>query len=159
MTIARVVFSLALAVWLGTVVFLSFVVAPTVFGAFPREEAGRVMGTIFPRYYMLQAVTGTIALAASALLWMRMSPRPWRTVTIATALMLTAAVYAGAVIQPQTQVLRIQLHTTDPSADTQSRFDTLHRRAVQLNSAVLLLGIGCIAATTRGERRRDARST
>ncbi len=150
MTIARIVFWLGLAVWLGSVVFLSFIVAPSVFGALPREEAGRVMGAIFPRYYVLQSAAGVLTLAAALLLWLRArESRPWRTVTILIALMLAAAAYAGAVIQPRAQALRTALHSEPPSPETQARFDLLHRRAVQLNGAVLLLGIGCVACAAR----------
>jgi uncharacterized membrane protein len=43
----------ALVVWLGEVVFFSFVAAPAAFRTLPTPEAGRVVGAIFPLYYAL----------------------------------------------------------------------------------------------------------
>ena len=155
MTFARVVFWLAIAVWVGAVVFLSFIVAPTVFTALPREEAGRVMGLIFPHYYALQMAAGLNA-AVAAVVLSRRTPRPWRTVAILVALMLGGATYAGRVIQPETQALRIAIHSAASTPEMEARFDTLHRRAVRLNGIILLLGVGCIAVAAGGERQRDA---
>jgi hypothetical protein len=39
--VVKSVFWLALVVWLGEIVFFSFVVAPSVFGALPSETAGQ----------------------------------------------------------------------------------------------------------------------
>ncbi|HEV8700511.1 MAG TPA: DUF4149 domain-containing protein, partial [Candidatus Polarisedimenticolia bacterium] len=39
---------LALGIWVGSVVFFSFFTAPTLFGALPRDMAGRAVSAIFP---------------------------------------------------------------------------------------------------------------
>ncbi|HEY2388628.1 MAG TPA: DUF4149 domain-containing protein [Candidatus Binatia bacterium] len=149
--VVKSVFWLALVVWLGEVVFFSFVVAPSVFGALPSETAGQVVGAIFPRYYALGAGAGALALAAALGLRAEAAARaPWSAVCVMLVLMLAATVYAGRVVHPQAQALRPGLHeaTVDPAV--KERFDRLHRRAVQLNGAVLLLGVAtvCVAAST-----------
>jgi uncharacterized membrane protein len=148
--VVKSVFWLALVVWLGEVVFFSFVVAPSVFGALPSETAGQVVGAIFPRYYALGAGAGAIALAAAVGLWAEAAARrPWSAVCVMLALMLAATVYAGRVVQPEAQALRPRLHEATVDPGVKERFDRLHRRAVQLNGGVLLLGIAavCVAAT------------
>jgi uncharacterized membrane protein len=151
MGVAKAVFWLALVVWLGEIVFFSFVVAPSVFGALPQEIAGQVVGVIFPRYYGVGAVAGAIALVAAFMLRSGTSAtRPWSAIVLMLAFMLVATLYAGRVIQPRAQTLRPQLHgaTVDPAV--RAEFDRLHRLAVQLNGGVLLLGIAsvCIAAAS-----------
>ncbi|MBI3768970.1 MAG: DUF4149 domain-containing protein [Deltaproteobacteria bacterium] len=151
MGVAKAVFWLALVVWLGEIVFFSFIVAPSVFGALPQEIAGQVVGVIFPRYYGVGTVAGAIALVAALMLRSGTSAtRPWSAVVLMLALMVAATLYAGRVIQPRTQALRPQIHeaTVDPAV--RAEFDRLHRLAVQLNGAVLLLGIAtvCVAATS-----------
>ncbi|TMA79861.1 MAG: DUF4149 domain-containing protein, partial [Deltaproteobacteria bacterium] len=99
--LAKTLFWLALAVWLGEIVFFSFVVAPSVFGVVP-EVAGQVVGAIFPRYYALGAGAGVIALvAAVALRGATSATRSWSAIVAMLVVMLVATLYAGRVIEPR----------------------------------------------------------
>jgi uncharacterized membrane protein len=149
MGFVKAAFWLALVVWLGAVVFFSFVVAPSVFGVLPPETAGQVVGTIFPRYYCLGAGAGTVALLAALVLRARASAtRPWSATSVMLASMLLATLYAGRVVQPRAQALRPRLHDSVVEPGIRAEFDRLHRQAVRLNGAVLLLGLAtvCVAA-------------
>lgn len=143
------------ATWLGSVVFCSFVVAPSVFGAFPadqRAEAGRVMSAIFPRYYLLGYVCGAILVVCAALLWRANGGVVPLLGGAVAAAMLAATVWAGAIVQPRIHALRPQLHRPDTPVDVQVEFDALHRASVRLNVAVLVGGLalaGLTAATLR----------
>ena len=61
---------MALIVWVGEVVFFSFVVAPAVFRTFPPPavEAGRVIGAIFPTYYRIGYACGAVLLVTTLVL-------------------------------------------------------------------------------------------
>ena len=153
LVLTRVVLQLALGLWLGAVVFCSFVVAPTVFSTVPAETAGIVMGGIFPRYYAFTAAVGVVALGAALLCW-RARRETSRTATvILLAVMLLSTTYAGAVVHPQARALRPLLHQEPVSPDVRIAFDRLHRRAVQLNGLVLLLGLAAIVVTAVAPRR------
>ena len=58
----------ALGVWLGSMVFFSFVAAPRVFAVLPDDDAGRVVNDIFPRYYAFGLALGVVAIAAGLVL-------------------------------------------------------------------------------------------
>jgi hypothetical protein len=151
--LAKVTFWLALGLWVGAVVFVSFVVAPAVFSTLPSETAGLVMGRIFPLYYVFTAVCGCVALAAALALWRRSRrARVWSAMVVMLVVMLAATTYAGAVVSPRARELRPQLH--QPTADPAVRvaFDALHRRAVQLNGVVLLLGLVTLATAASSLR-------
>ena len=138
---------LALAVWLGETVFLSFVVAPTLFSAFP-QEAGRVMSALFPWYYRIGYACGAILLVSSLAFWRAGTGGLRGAITIGVAaLMLAAVLYAGIVIQPRARALRFEVHGATPPATAKVEFDRLHRRSVQLNSVVLLGGLAIAALT------------
>ncbi len=49
--LARVLHLLSVSIWLGTVTFFSFVVAPTIFRTLPQQQAGDVVGALLPVYY------------------------------------------------------------------------------------------------------------
>lgn len=152
---ARVALWLALAVWVGAVVFLSFVVAPTIFRTLPSATAGQVMGALFPSYYAVGAVAGVVALAATLVLWR--SGRAGAPLVVLVALMLGTTAYAGGVVQPRAAVLRPMLHTPDPAEGVREEFDRLHRLAVGLNAGVLLLGLASIVVAARAADEPRAR--
>ncbi len=147
---------LALATWLGETVFLSFVVAPTIFRTFPTDEAGRVMSALFPNYYRLGYGCGLVLLVSAAALWRLVDGGAlrWGVTAGLAAAMLVACLYAGVVIQPRVLELRAELHRTDVPTSAKAEFDQLHRRAVQLNGAVLLgnLMIAGIVVSRLGAR-------
>ncbi len=148
MALAKILFWLALGTWVGAITFFSFVVAPGVFGALPQESAGQVVGVLFPRYYAFGTVTTSVALIAAVVLWRAAPGKAWAAVTVMVLLMLGATLYAGRVVQPRAQALRSALHHSTVDPGVRSEFDRLHRLAVQLNAAALLLGIAsvCVAA-------------
>jgi hypothetical protein len=53
----------ALGVWLGSIVFFSFVAAPTTFDVLG-DDAGQVVNAVFPKYYVFGAGLGIVALLA-----------------------------------------------------------------------------------------------
>jgi hypothetical protein len=66
--------------------------------------------------------------------------------------MLAATTYAGAFVHPRARVLRPLLHDPSAEASVRPEFDRLHRRAVQLNGLVLLLGVAAIATAAASLR-------
>jgi uncharacterized membrane protein len=142
----RTVHLLALGVWVGSVVFFSFFTAPTLFGALPRDMAGRAVSAIFPRYYALGAACGAVALLSGLLLGAR-QPAFGRLLTgelVLLVLMTGIVLYAGRVVLPQAAQARLALPALEGTAaheEAQARFDALHRRSVLLNGTVLILGI------------------
>ena len=151
--LAKVGFWLALGLWIGAIVFVSFVVAPAVFTTVPAETAGLVMGRIFPLYYAFTAVCGCATLAAALVLWRAArGARAWRAVVVMLVVMLTATTYAGAFVHPRARALRPLLHDASADASVRPEFDRLHRRAVQLNGLVLLLGVAAIGTAAASLR-------
>jgi hypothetical protein len=137
----------------GAIVVVSFLVAPAVFGAVPSEIAGTVMGRVFPAYYAFTAGAGVVALVAAWWIRRRTSGVGVSSAVVAMlAVMLMATIYAGAVVSPRARELRPALHVEPVDARVRAEFDGLHRRAVQLNGLVLVLGLVAIAGTARSAR-------
>jgi uncharacterized protein DUF4149 len=156
--LAKIVFQLALSLWVGALVTVSFLVAPAVFRAIPAETAGTVMGQIFPLYYGFNVATGVLALAAGVWLWLRgTGARLWRIVVPTLVLMLVATSYAGGIVSPRARELRPALHREPVDPAVRAEFDRLHRRAVQLNGLVLLLGLATLVVSARALRWPDER--
>ena len=153
MSVVRFLYLLALGVWIGEVAFFSFVVAPSVFGVLPSSDAGRVVGAIFPRYYLLGTVVGTLALVCALVLGRQaVLTRWWTTAAVAIAIGLAATVYAGMVVHPHAQRVRAAAEARGEAPASVDAFRRAHGLAMILNSLALLgglVGLGASAAALR----------
>jgi hypothetical protein len=152
-TVVRFLYLLALGVWIGEVAFFSFVVAPSVFGVLPSSDAGRVVGAIFPRYYLLGGVLATLALACALVLG-RQAPlaRAWTVAAVAIAIGLASTVYAGTVVHPHAQRVRAAAEARNEAPASVEAFRRAHALAMILNSLALLgglVGLGASATALR----------
>jgi hypothetical protein len=133
-TVFRYLLVASWAVWLGSIVFFSFVVAPTAFHALGRDGAAPLMRAVFPRYYMVGLISGAIMLVASLALGADLR------ITIPVVIALVLAAYARQVITPAVNRAR---ETHD-----EARFKSLHTMSVRLNVVTLaiLLLLGSVVA-------------
>ena len=149
----RFLYLLALGLWVGEVVCFSFVVAPAVFGVLGAARAGEVVGAIFPRYYALGTAAGAVALGCGIVLGRRATAAGWWTAAVvALALGLAATLWAGRVVHPRAQRLRVALQARGESPAGDPAFRRAHRAAVALNGVALLagvVGLGLSAAALR----------
>lgn len=153
LALAKILFQLALGLWVGAIVFVSFVVAPAVFRALPSETAGLVMGQIFPLYYGFTVAVGIVALGSALLLRRKVGGTgAWKVVVAMLVVMVAATTYAGAVVNPKARALRPALHQEPVDLKLRAEFDALHQRAVQLNGLVLILGLTTIAVAAVNTR-------
>ena len=137
-------YQLALAVWVGSIVFYSFFTTPAVFQKLPREMASELLATLFPRYYSLGYVAGGILLFCTLVEAIMVRQIPWVRLVI-VMLMLGSAVYAGAIVRPQVHDVKIQMKTVEEGSELgktlKARFDSMHRLSVFLNVVVLVGGL------------------
>jgi len=138
--------TLALSIWVGTIAFFSAVIAPTIFQTMDRAAAGKLLAEIFPRYYRAGVVCGLAALLSVLVLFLFESgSRGMRFLqTILVLAMLGTTLYAGWMLEPRIHRVkeeRVSGLTQAARDDAQKRFDALHARSVQLNGAILALGL------------------
>src|ERR1700689_4796621 len=149
MIIVLAIYLAALGCWLGGIVFFSFFTAPAVFTVLPRPEAGQLISTIFPRYYMLGYIVGTISLVLAIYFTAVQVPRMWwGLTTLALAIGLGITFYAGTVILPRADALRTVTEDPNPDVARKAEFDSLHHTSVILNGTVLLLNLAALVGTS-----------
>ena len=154
----RFVYLLSLVVWVGGVIFFSFVGAPSTFQAVPVDVAGKVVTKIFPRYYLLGHVAGIVALVS--FLGLAGMSGEWGALKVLNVLllagMLGTGLYAGTVLQGQVNEVRQQMGSAEERAqakpEAKAEFDRLHRLSVILNGVVLFLGLVVLFITAMGLR-------
>jgi len=150
MAVLRIVQIVALGIGVGSIVFLSFVVAPSLFGALPRDMAGRATAAILPRYYLVVGVcaaTAITALFGQAGRRCLFDRRLMVEMVLLLALLAPVA-WSGLLVRPRAAAARATL--LDPAqeaghADAKALFDRLHRRSVALNATALAFGLSALA--------------
>lgn len=120
--------------WLGAMVFFSAFVAPTAFSVLDRESAGRLVSTVFPRYYLFGLVLGILALVGVIGRFFPGREPAWGPLVL-LVLMLGMSAFALLVLLPQLHALR----QATPGASV--AFARLHRLSVALNLATMLAGL------------------
>lgn len=138
---------MAVLLWLGVMGFFAFVVAPAAFTALDREAAGRFVGAVFPRYYLVGAVLGTCALVALIAQRLRGDGRHGDWLGSALVLvMLALTLYAWLAVLPAAQAAKQAMRLAPSGAGEVEAlsFSRLHRLSTILNGAVMLAGMAFV---------------
>jgi uncharacterized membrane protein len=142
--VLRTVEFLALSLWLGSDVFLSFVVAPGAFRVLAsRDQAGAIVGHSLWWMHMIGVVCGVVLLAAR-LVRTRSVAGLVSPVVLCVVLMIGLTVVSQHAVSPRMAELRGRLgsiEATEPGSPLLAEFGKLHRVSVMLESGVLLAGI------------------
>ena len=151
---------LSLVVWLGGLIFLALVLAPTAFspGLLPtRHMAGSIVGRSLDLLHYMAIVSGIVFLVAS-MLYNRLSAgnaRPLAARHLLIVLMLLLTVISQFAISPRMHALRAEVGVIDnvPLDNPLRReFDRLHVWSEKFEEAVLLLGLIALYTTARAFR-------
>ncbi len=126
--------------WLGSIVFFSFFIAPALIRVLGAQEGGRAVRALFPRYHAVGIVCGA-ALAAVSLVrglawsWYGMAPlglglfAGLTLLAVASRQWLTPAMYRAC----------------DAGLPAKPRFDRLHRLSGLVNSLAMMLLLAYVA--------------
>ncbi len=148
---------LSLVVWLGGVIFLAFVLAPTVFspGLLPtRHMAGAIVGRSLDLLHYMGIVSGIVFLIAS-MFYNRMtagSARPLGARHLLIALMLLLTLVSQFAISPKMHAIRAEVGVMDNvplDNPLRMEFDRLHLWSEKFEEAVLLLGLVALYTTAQ----------
>lgn len=148
---------LALVVWIGGIIFLAFVEAPTAFtpGLLPtRHMAGSIVGQSLGLLHAMAIVSGIVFLIAS-MLYCRMSAgsaRPLALRHLLIVLMLGLTLISQFAISPKMHALRAQAGVIDNLAldsPVRAEFGRLHVWSENFETAVLLLGLIAVFRTAQ----------
>jgi hypothetical protein len=160
MSFLRFLILLSLVVWLGGIIFLAFVEAPTVFarGLLPtRHVAGSIVGRSLELLHYMAIASGIVFLTAS-MFYSRMvngSAKPLAARHLLIVLMLVLTVISQFAITPKMHAIRHEAGVIDNLAvddPKRQEFDRLHFWSETVEGAVLLLGLFALYATAQALR-------
>ncbi len=140
MPLLRYLMLLSLIVWLGGLIFFSFVLAPTVFSVLPtRHLAGSVVSRSLSALHWIGIVSGVVFLTTS-MLYSRLHAGSAQPLAPRHILLYIMATLRGSL--PETN----SPEATDP---VRMQFNALHAWSTRLEGGVLLLGLVAVYLTTQ----------
>jgi uncharacterized membrane protein len=151
-TVLRTIEFLGLSLWVGSDVFLSFVVAPGAFSVLAsRDQAGAMVGFALGRMHIAGIVCGLVLLLARLV-----RTRTFASLAAPAAICVVVMIGLTAISQYTVSARMAGLRTKMGSiqataADNPLRveFDRLHQRSVMLESGVLLAGFAAMYLLVR----------
>src|SRR6266581_1913331 len=151
-TLLRTIEFLSLSLWLGSDVFLSFVVAPgalRILGS--RDQAGAMVGYSLTVMHIGGMVCGCVLLLAR-LVRTKAFASPDAPAALCVVLMILLTSISQYTVSAKMAALRVQMGSIQATAADSpllAEFSRLHRISVSLESGVLLAGIAALYLMTR----------
>jgi uncharacterized membrane protein len=150
MHVIRFIHLISLVVWVGSIIFFSFLAAPSIFKSLPRETAGDVIGVIFPKYWMVGYICSIVLLVT--LLAIAVDAKLLPTMKIGILVVMTALTfYSGLAVGGKARTIKAEIRAVEAAEQKEplmKRFKVLHRRSMILNVVILLLGLFFIYLTS-----------
>ena len=141
-----------MSLWLGSDIFLSFVVAPGAFRILgSRDQAGAIVGFALGRMHVIGIVCG-LALLLVRLMRTRTFASLATPAALCVVLMIALTVISQYTVSAKMAGLRVQMgsiQTTAADSPLLAEFGRLHRISVSLESGVLLAGIATLYLLVR----------
>ena len=118
------------SIWVGSIIFFSAIIAPTVFKVLDEKSAGLFLRAFFPKYYIFGLIIGGLSLVLIFLLNI-----PVNTVLLALLIVMIALTVTSKLMIPVINAAR------DMGEAGVSRFKKLHTMSVILNVLTLVVGL------------------
>jgi uncharacterized membrane protein len=151
-TFLRTAEFLGLSLWLGSDVFLSFVVAPGAFRILAsRDQAGAIVGYGLWWMHMIGVVCG-IAILLARLVRTRTFASLATPAALCVVLMILLTVVSQHAVSPKMAALRVQMGSIQATAEGSpllAEFSRLHRISASLEGCVILAGLAAMFLMVR----------
>jgi hypothetical protein len=153
--------ALILAVWLGSMIFFSFAVAPSAFAVLPsRHLAGEVVNSSIGKLEILGLIAGGVLLLIQVAGWKRSQIGTFSKVLRLFGLLIMIAAAAGSKfwISPSMRTLRAvmggAIDDVAPGDPLRIQFDALHQYSVALMGTAMLAGVVVLFLTVHSWLKR-----
>ncbi len=140
-TILNFIYLSSIVIWIGMIFFTTFFAAPSIFKVLPRETAGEVMGSIFPKYWIVGYVSSLVALGSTLAISKTLGFWPGERLTI-LIIMTMLSFFSGLVIGTKARAIKAKMKVAEGEAKAELRksFGKVHAVSAVINLTILILG-------------------
>ncbi len=137
-------YNLVLSLWVGGISIFTFIITPVIFRSFERDIAGKIVGKIFPGYFMYNLALSVLSLV----LLVTVRPLPAKSGFKLSLILIACAVVINLFmmfkLHPEIIRVKQEVHSFEVQADdspARKKFRTLHAVSASLNLLLLADGI------------------
>ena len=137
-------YSLTLSLWTGGISIFTFIVTPVIFRSFERDMAGKIVGTLFPGYFVYNIALSVLACILLVPMRPILSQFGFKLSLILVVFAVILNVYVAVKLHPDIKKVKQQIHSFEASADDsplRKKFGKLHAVSASLNLLLLADGI------------------
>lgn len=141
-------YALSLSLWVGGMGIFTFVVTPAIFRSYGRDQAGEIVGRLFPGYFAYTLAMSAVALVLCFLLKVDPADRMHRISLALLAAALVVNLYVTFKIHPDAVRIKQEIasfESESPDSPARSKFRRLHAVSAVLNLFVLVDGVVLLA--------------
>jgi uncharacterized membrane protein len=141
----------ALGTWVGSIIYLSFIVAPGAFATLKsRDQAGSMVGYSLSQLHLLGLIAAVLYIVATFVMVRSMKDLVQPAI-IGVVLMALLTIFSQEHVTSRIHQLRTEMVSVDapPESPLRVEFDHLHQLSVRLEVSVLLIGIASLFFTVR----------
>jgi Domain of unknown function (DUF4149) len=153
---------LALGAWIGAIVYFAAVVTQGAFSVLPsQDEAGLLVGFTLGGLHLINPIAAAIFILASVAFTKSLKAFVEPAV-IGVILMAVCTIASQDYVIPRMNMLRSQMvsiQATPGNDPRRAEFDKLHRVSVDIEGAVLLIGLAALFLAAREKRAPVAAAT
>lgn len=163
MAIVKYLHMLTLCVWVGGMVFFTFIGAPAIFKDLPRDMAGVAVGGIFPKYWMMGYVC-SLLLLGTLLYITKGNFGAFKVQVGILAVAVALSFVSGLVVGVKAHDIKTQMNAEQDAMkkeELHKEFRKMHGISALMNVATILLMFGYVwyvPAVTASSFKESAKS-
>ena len=146
----KFLYLLSVVLWVGMLVFFSFIAAPAIFATLPKRTAGEVVGAIFPKYWLIGYICAVVGLISLVVIFITEGAVSYL-LFVALFVMTGLVFYTGLIPAKRARDIKARMADTDNEhlrAELDREFKRAHRESSILNMATIGLGLLVVLLTS-----------
>ncbi len=137
-------YNLVLSLWVGGISIFTFLITPAIFRSFERDEAGKIVGTLFTGYFTYNLVLSVSALILLMIIRSFLTGSGFKLSLILVICAIIINLFVTFKLHPDIRKVKQEIHTFEgPAGDSplRKKFGKLHALSASLNLLLLADGI------------------
>ena len=143
MQLLAVLCRLSIAFWVGGASLFTFILTPIIFKSFPRDQAGVIVGHLFPAYFRWGLACGLLALITRLIV----RGKEGAAATVILVIMLCLTSFQAFYIEPRAVALKKEIpsfESTPKDHPARKAFGKLHGISAVCNLSIIAGGIALV---------------
>jgi hypothetical protein len=140
----NVLYNLVLSLWIGGISIFTFLMTPVIFRAFDRDMAGKIVGKLFPGYFLFLLILSFLALILLLAGRHVIASSGFKVSLALIVIALIMNVYVAFKLHPEMKQIKEEIHSFEslsPDSPLRKRFGKLHAVSAVLNLLLLADGV------------------